>query len=71
VQDGGNPERLFIWRVCDQVLTDANEPQRAGCEVRSFPALLRELHDSTYAGEDVGHEAIGGVRLSAAMKSWM
>jgi hypothetical protein len=48
ITDSDNPERFFIWRICDQILAQANEPQRPRRQVRALPALLGERNQSAY-----------------------
>jgi hypothetical protein len=47
VHYGNDPQRLFVWRICDQIFVYQSEPQGPGGKIRASMALLRKGHQLT------------------------
>lgn len=62
VQHGDHPQRLFIGRVGDQIIPEANETQRPAGEISAPVALMREGNQPLDDVEDLYNDAVGGNR---------
>jgi hypothetical protein len=46
VEYRNHPQRLFVWRVGDDLFANQFEAERPGCEIWPSVTLMRKLHES-------------------------
>ena len=63
VNDGYNPQRFFLGRIGNQIITYLNEAQRPGGEVGASVALTGERHKVIESFLDFGSYAVCGGRI--------
>ena len=63
MQDGNDPYRVFVGRVGNEVIVNADETQRAGCQIRTAVAPVMEGNKTADNIENIRYRPIGGVNI--------
>jgi hypothetical protein len=62
MNDGNNPQGIFLWRVDNQIVKNGNETQGQGSKVASAKALIWKLNQEPEPVEYFTNNMVGGVR---------